>query len=117
METNVGLSTALSLEHYDTVRLNIALVLTATHCCLDEWATGVKSSVTFAASDYKPIYVRYMDTLAGFEAHTQHKSLSVKLRQRLHDNGRVMLDLPTAAFDAALEEEDSNSATESESDE
>ncbi|KAJ6585983.1 hypothetical protein B0H19DRAFT_1111100 [Mycena capillaripes] len=65
-----------------------ALVLTAIECCIDEWATGVKTDVPFTAADYRSVYQEHLKCLDEFEKHTAPRDILGNILTRTHNIGR-----------------------------
>jgi len=67
----------------------IALVLTAVHCCIDEWGPGKQTLVNFTENDYKTVYLSHRDNLRAFDELGDDAHLVLlKLRKRLYAEAR-----------------------------
>ncbi|KAH9925841.1 uncharacterized protein B0H18DRAFT_1119321 [Fomitopsis serialis] len=67
----------------------IALVLTAVHCCIDEWGPGRRTLVDFTENDYKTVYLSHRDNLRAFDELGDDAHLVLlKLRKRLYAEAR-----------------------------
>ncbi|KAG1872442.1 hypothetical protein DFJ58DRAFT_696584 [Suillus subalutaceus] len=66
----------------------IALVLTVIECCIDEWATGVREDIKFAAVSYSPVYLVHLESLRRFEERTAAYKLLGKICDNLLDVAR-----------------------------
>ncbi|KAJ6555893.1 hypothetical protein B0H19DRAFT_1151495 [Mycena capillaripes] len=105
-----------------------ALVLTAIECCIDEWATGIKTDVPFTAADYRSVYQEHLKCLDDFEKHTAPCDILGNILTRAHNVGRFHSGaqpltpaasksaLSKAALDAAIQEydDDENTASDGE---
>ncbi|KAJ7182098.1 hypothetical protein C8R46DRAFT_1069184 [Mycena filopes] len=104
----------------------LCLVLSAIECCIDEWATGIKTDVPFTSADYRSVYEEHVKCLDEFEEHTsQRADILGNILTRLHNIGRFhsgaqpiapvasMLSLSRAALDAAVREFEEDPETES----
>ncbi|GLB45402.1 hypothetical protein LshimejAT787_2200650 [Lyophyllum shimeji] len=96
----------------------LALVLTVIECCLDEWMTGIKTSIEFSAKLYGDVYASHKKHINDFKAYTVKNkagNLLDSILEKLHNRGRFNagaqpiseLDLPkisASAFAAAVKE-------------
>ncbi|KAK7020093.1 hypothetical protein R3P38DRAFT_3552461 [Favolaschia claudopus] len=95
-----------------------ALILTGIECCVDEWATGVKTPVPFTSADYRSVYLDHLNALDAFEEGTAPRNILGDILKRTHDIGRFHSGaqplapqastavLSQAALDAAIREYD-----------
>ncbi|KAJ7502168.1 hypothetical protein B0H11DRAFT_1712891, partial [Mycena galericulata] len=103
-----------------------ALLLTAIECCIDEWATGIKTDVPFTSADYRSVYQEHIKALGEFESHSAHHAhILGNILTRVHNIGRFhsgaqplapvasTSTLSKAALDAAALEDDEDDNTES----
>ncbi|KAJ6518448.1 hypothetical protein DFH09DRAFT_1428065 [Mycena vulgaris] len=100
-----------------------ALVLSAIECSIDEWATGIKTDVPFTAADYRGVYLEHLKCLDEFEKYTAPRDILGNILTRMHNIGRFhsgaqpigpikTTSLSKAVLDAAAQEYDENSNTE-----
>ncbi|KIM73415.1 hypothetical protein PILCRDRAFT_93083 [Piloderma croceum F 1598] len=100
----------------------LTLILTGMECSIDEWATDVKTEITFTAMDYHTIFEAYLKCLHKFQDTKKHKLLD-KICTKLYNVGHfhswaqpiiatVTAAVSTNAFAAALKEYEDNSNTE-----
>ncbi|KAH7920043.1 hypothetical protein BV22DRAFT_1021966, partial [Leucogyrophana mollusca] len=76
-------------QYFDPMPVEtIALVLTATECCIDEWATGIKEDIKFTAAAYADVYKAHLKCLLKFGEHTRKYDLLGKIRRDLYINAR-----------------------------
>ncbi|KAJ7662854.1 hypothetical protein B0H17DRAFT_1257671, partial [Mycena rosella] len=68
-----------------------ALVLTAIECCVDEWASSIKTDVLFTAADYRSVYLEHLKCLDEFEKATAPRRILDNILTRLHNIGRQVL--------------------------
>ncbi|KIJ09358.1 hypothetical protein PAXINDRAFT_87553, partial [Paxillus involutus ATCC 200175] len=66
----------------------MALLLAVIKCCIDEWATGIKSDIKFTAAVYATVYKDHLVSLNAFDRHTAAYDLLGQIQQTLHDNMR-----------------------------
>ncbi|KAJ8486759.1 hypothetical protein ONZ45_g14560 [Pleurotus djamor] len=101
----------------------LALILTAIENCLDEWATGVYTSLDFAAADYEAIYNDHLSALKELDKESKDIGLLTNIRTWLYNVGRFHTGaeainavrptvLSKAAIKAALKEYEEDPATE-----
>ncbi|KAJ7479651.1 hypothetical protein FB451DRAFT_996218, partial [Mycena latifolia] len=101
-----------------------ALILTVIECCIDEWATGIKTDVPFTSADYRSVYQDHLKALADFEKHTAPCDILGNILTRVHNIGRFhsgaqpitpfpsTSTLSKVALDAAVREYDEDDETE-----
>ncbi|KAH9926045.1 uncharacterized protein B0H18DRAFT_876831, partial [Fomitopsis serialis] len=67
----------------------LAFVLTAIHCGIDEWGTGVRRDIQFTVKDYESIYETHLRNLDNFDnlCEDAHEVL-LDLRKALHREAR-----------------------------
>ncbi|KAH7904151.1 hypothetical protein BJ138DRAFT_1019520 [Hygrophoropsis aurantiaca] len=65
----------------------LAFIFTAIECCIDEWASGTRTEVSFTEEGYKEVYDRHVANLRKFDEHTRAHEILPTLLQRLHDSG------------------------------
>ncbi|KAF7366106.1 hypothetical protein MVEN_00487400 [Mycena venus] len=102
-----------------------ALVLTAIECCIDEWATCVKTDIPFTSADYRSIHQEHLKCLDEFENHSAPHDILGNILTRTHNIGRFHSGaqplapkaspsvLSKAALDAAVREYEEDDKTES----
>lgn len=58
-------------------------------CCIDEWATGIKTDVPFTSAEYRTVYQDHVKALDEFETHTtQHAHILDNILTRMHNIAR-----------------------------
>lgn len=57
-------------------------------CGIDEWATGIKTDVPFAATEYRGVYEAHLKCLDEFDKHTKKHELLDKICMKLYNVGR-----------------------------
>ncbi|GLB43923.1 hypothetical protein LshimejAT787_1501070 [Lyophyllum shimeji] len=96
----------------------LALVLSVIECCLDEWMTGIKTSIEFSSKLYGDIYAGHLQHIKEFQDYTMRNKacdLLESILTKLYNRGRFnagaqpisTLDLPRIsqkAFAAAVKE-------------
>ncbi|KAH7917552.1 hypothetical protein BV22DRAFT_991734, partial [Leucogyrophana mollusca] len=66
----------------------LAFILTAIECCIDEWASGTRTEVSFTEEEYKEVYEKHLANLLKFDERTRARGVLPATLQRLHDNGQ-----------------------------
>ncbi|OJT07806.1 hypothetical protein TRAPUB_1289 [Trametes pubescens] len=66
----------------------LALVLTAIQCAIDEWHSGVHSSVTFSENNYSSVYTKHIRELELFELASGEDRIVHEIRGGLSAHGR-----------------------------
>ncbi|KAF8152478.1 hypothetical protein B0H34DRAFT_118546 [Crassisporium funariophilum] len=108
----------------------LGLVLSVIECCLDEWMTGIKTSIDFSSKLYGDIYAAHLRHIKEFQDYTTKNKagdLLDSILTKLHNRGRFNagaqpiseLDLPKIshkAFAAAVKQylEDDKTDTDGE---
>ncbi|KAH9965692.1 hypothetical protein BGW80DRAFT_1462524 [Lactifluus volemus] len=75
----------------------IALVLTVTECCIDEWSKGSWGQIPFTYESYKEVYYHHLGALKGLALQgldSQNCDPLRGLRQDLFDRGRDHAGVP-----------------------
>lgn len=62
-------------------------------CCIDEWATGIKTDVPFYSSDYRSVFDDHLDSIEEFGKHTKKYQLLDNLLVRIYNRGRSVVIL------------------------
>ena len=59
-------------------------------CNIDEWATGLKTDITFWAEEYRPVYEAHVASLNQFGAYSDAKELDLlgRIQRKLYNYGR-----------------------------
>ena len=72
------------------LNFNIHLYLLQIECNIDEWATGLKTDITFWAEEYRPVYESHAASLAKFGEYSKSKDLDLlgRVQRRLYNYGR-----------------------------
>ena len=59
-------------------------------CNINEWATGLKTDITFYAEEYRPIYESHVVSLTEFGEYSKSKNFDLlgRLQRKLYNFGR-----------------------------
>ncbi|KAI0714707.1 hypothetical protein C8Q76DRAFT_618970 [Earliella scabrosa] len=82
-------------DHYNIFPLaGIALILTAVHCAIQEWSTGVFDAVRFEEGKFVSIYVEHVDNLKEYEMKSEDDRIVSELGRQLAETGRAHAKAP-----------------------
>jgi hypothetical protein len=75
------------------IYLVISFYCSQIECNIDEWATGIKTDITFWADEYRPIYESHVVSLKEFGEYSKSKDVDLlgRLQRRLYNYGRLVL--------------------------
>ena len=61
-------------------------------CNIDEWATGLKTDITFWAEEYRPIYETHVASLTEFGEYAKSKDLDLLgvIQRKLYNYGQYV---------------------------
>jgi hypothetical protein len=64
-------------------------------CNIEEWATGIKTDITFWADEYRPIYESHIVSLTEFGEYSKSKDLDLlgRLQRRLYNYGWLVFEV------------------------
>ena len=83
--------TAVSFFFVYTLSFNhFLLYFLQIECNIDEWATGIKTDITFYAEEYRPIYDSHVVSLNEFDVYSKSRNCDLlgRLQRRLYNFGR-----------------------------
>ncbi|TFK88135.1 hypothetical protein K466DRAFT_451138, partial [Polyporus arcularius HHB13444] len=92
------------VKHDDVYRpfplKGLALVLTAIHCAIQEWETGMFSNVKFDQNGYSRIYDRHVADLGSFRYKTRQHKVLEKICTKISERGRAHAKAPVENYTA-----------------
>jgi hypothetical protein len=85
--------TAVSFFFFSIYRLSFNCFLLyhlQIECNIDEWATGIKTDITFYAEEYRPLYDSHVVSLTEFGVYSKSRNLDLlgRLQRKLYNFGR-----------------------------
>ena len=77
-------------------------------CNIDEWATGIKTDITFYAEEYRPIYDSHVVSLSEFGVYSKSRNLDLlgRLQRKLYNYGRWVFSFSFFVLMSNLSSED-----------
>ncbi|KAG9219741.1 hypothetical protein CCMSSC00406_0010330 [Pleurotus cornucopiae] len=66
----------------------LALIFAAIENCIDEWITGIHTSLDFTATEYEPVYQDHLKSLHSFRDHSKHLNILGNICTKLYNSGR-----------------------------
>lgn len=74
---------------YNLSNIHLYLYCFQIECNIDEWATGIKTDVTFYAEEYRPVYDSHVVSLSEFGVYSKSRNLDLlgRLQRKLYNFG------------------------------
>ncbi|KAG1791059.1 uncharacterized protein HD556DRAFT_1241177, partial [Suillus plorans] len=66
----------------------LALLYTAVKCCIDEWADGERTDISFSGGEYKEVYDKHVANLKKFDARTKEHGILNAILKEINNTGR-----------------------------
>ncbi|KAJ8689996.1 hypothetical protein PTI98_012841 [Pleurotus ostreatus] len=66
----------------------LALIFAAIENCIDEWITGIHTSLDFTATEYEVVYQDHLKSLHSFRDHSKHLNILGNICAKLYNTGR-----------------------------